>query len=108
MTPDPGPETWEPPGIWNLEPGTSSPVSIAGSGYVVQEGQGTQRAAGTASQQSPGGTLGQVRELPGDPLQQGAGPQLQGLPQVRLPLSPLSTRAPADALRRREICRTRR
>ena len=69
--------------------------------HVVQEGSGAQGDPGGAAEQGPGGALGQVRPLPPDPLQQGARPELQDLSQVRLPLSPVGSRAAADALRRR-------
>ena len=63
---------------------------------------------GIAVEQGPRRPLGQVRQLPADPLQQGARAELQDLPQVRLPLPALGRRAPANALRRRAVHRSSR
>ncbi len=87
----------------------AAPASMAAFSMAwfrkVREPEGAARAS---REQGPRGPLGQVRQLPADPLQQGARAQLQDLPQVRLPLPPLRTRAPADALRRRGVRGARR
>ena len=79
----------------------ADPATMRSLFHVVQERPSAEGAPGRAAEQGPGGALGQVRQLPADPLQQGARPELQDLPEVRLPLPALGARAPADAVRRR-------